>query len=271
MEEFLKKLETELKLRAFSQNTVAAYMLWNKKFLNFAGKNPDAVVEDDIKNFIANKMSGGVSPKTVVLMKAALKFSYDDMLKKNIVNIKSPKIPQKLPTVLTKEEVKKLIDATKNKTHKLMIMMLYSSGLRLSELVNLHVENLELDQAIGWVRNGKGAKDRLFMLSKNLADDLKNFTASKQKTDFIFAGRNGRMTPRNVQKIVATSAKNAAISKNVHPHTLRHSLATHLLEDGTDIRKIQILLGHANLSTTQIYTHVSTEELKKIKNPLDGL
>jgi len=271
MEEFMKKLEAELKLRAFSQNTVAAYMLWNKKFLNFAGKDPDVVVEDDIKSFIGNKMSEGVSPKTVILMKAALKFSYDGMMKKNIVNIKSPKIAQKLPTVLTKEEVKKMIYATKNRTHKLIIMMLYSSGLRLSELVNLKVEDMEFEQAMGWVRSGKGAKDRLFMLSKNLADEIKNFTVSKQKADFIFSGRNGRMTPRNVQKIVAGAAKHAAITKNVHPHTLRHSLATHLLEDGTDIRKIQTLLGHANLSTTQIYTHVSMEELKKIKNPLDSI
>jgi len=271
MEEFLKGLEAELKLRAFSQNTVAAYMLWNEKFLNFVGKNPNDIVEDDIKDFIVQKMSEGVSPKTVILMRAALKFFYDGMLKKNIVNIKSPKVSQSLPTVLTKEEIKKLIDATGNKTHKLMIMFLYSSGIRLSELVNLKVGNLELEQAMGWVRSGKGAKDRLFVISKNLAEELKIFAAAKGRDDFLFQGRNGRMTSRNVQKIVASSAKKAGISKNVHPHTLRHSLATHLLEDGTDIRKIQILLGHSNLSTTQIYTHVSMEELKKIKNPLDVL
>jgi len=271
MEEFLKRLESELRLRAFSQNTVSAYMLWNEKFLAFVGKNPDAVVEDDVKNFIGSRMSEGVSPKTVVLMKAALKFFYDGVLKKNIVNIKSPKISQKLPTVLTKEEMKRLIDATKNETHKLMIMLLYSSGIRLSELINLKAGDLEPEQAMGWVRSGKGAKDRIFMISKNLAEGLKKFTASKAREDFVFPGRNGRMTPRNVQKIVAVAAKKAGIEKDVHPHTLRHSLATHLLEDGTDIRKIQILLGHTNLTTTQIYAHVSAEELKKIKNPLDGL
>jgi len=173
--------------------------------------------------------------------------------------------------VLTKEEVKKLIDATENKTHRLMLMLLYSSGIRLSELVNLKAGDLELEQAMGWVRSGKGAKDRLFIISKNLTGELKDFAAAKKRDDFLFSGRNGRMTPRNVQKIVASSAKKAGIEKNVHPHTLRHSLATHLLEDGTDIRKIQTLLGHSNLSTTQIYTHVSMEELKKIKNPLDGL
>jgi integrase/recombinase XerD len=269
MEEFLKRLEAELKLRAFSQNTVDAYMLWNEKFLTFVSKNPNDVVEDDIKNFIAQKMSKGLSPKSVILIKAALKFFYDGILQKNIVNIKSPKISQKLPTVLNKEETKKLIEATENKTHKLMVMFLYSSGIRLSELVNLKISDLELEQSMGWVRSGKGAKDRPFILSKNLSEELKVFTDKKTRDEFVFPGRNGRMTPRNVQKIVAASAKKAGIAKQVHPHTLRHSLATHLLEDGTDIRKIQILLGHSNLSTTQIYTHVSMEELKKIKNPLD--
>lgn len=267
----LQKLETELKLRAFSSETVRSYLYWNTDFLKTTGKIPEEITEDDVKNYVAKKLSNNVDAKSIVLIRAALKFFYDEVLKKNIVNFKTPKISKKLPVVLTKEEIKRLINSVKNKKHRLMIMLLYSSGLRLSELLNLKVGDLELGGKIGWVRSGKGAKDRLFLLSDRLIEELKEYIQDKKESDYIFTGRNGRMTPRNVQKIVKRATRIAGIEKIISPHSLRHSLGTHLLEDGVDIRKIQILLGHANLSTTQIYTHVTTEELKKIKNPLDSL
>ena len=267
----LEDLETELKLRGFSQQTVKAYLFWNQKFLEFTKKNPEEIVEDDIKKFIAEKISKDFAAKSLVLIKAALKFYYDGILKKNIVNIETPKISRKLPVVLTKEEVKKLIDATENKKHKIMIKLLYSSGLRLSELINLHVGDLEFNENIGWVRGGKGGKDRIFLLSNNLIDELKKFTNGKTNDNFLFEGRNGKLSARAVQKLISKSSQKAGIQKSVHVHTLRHSFATHLLESGEDIRKIQELLGHSSLNTTQIYTHISTAELKKVKNPLDSL
>jgi integrase/recombinase XerD len=267
----LQKLETELKLRAFSPQTVKAYLYWNNDFLKIMNKNPEVVTEEDIKNYIAKKLSDGVDAKSVVLIRAALKFFYDEILGKGIVKLKTPKIAKKLPVVLTKEEVSKLIDSIKNKKHKLMVMLMYSSGLRLSELLNLKIGDLELEEKIGWVRSGKGSKDRMFLLSNKLIEELKEYIQNKNDSDYIFTGRKERMTPRNVQKIIKRAIRIAGIEKNVHPHSLRHSLGTHLLEDGVDIRKIQVLLGHANLSTTQIYTQVSNEELKKIKNPLDEL
>jgi integrase/recombinase XerD len=267
----LEKLETELKLRAFSPRTIKSYLFYNKKFLEFIKKEPEQVVEDDIKKYIVNLMGRNISPKSIIMIKAALKFFYDEVLEKNIVNIKSPKVSKSLPVVLTKEEVKTLINSVENEKHRLIIALLYSSGVRLSELLNLKVGDIELNEKIGWVRSGKGAKDRLFILPNVLIVDLKKHFRSKKESDFIFEGYKGQMTPRNVQKIVSSSAKKAGITKPVHVHTLRHSFATHLLESGEDIRKIQELLGHSNLSTTQIYTHVSTEELKKIKNPLDNL
>jgi len=267
----LEKLETELKLRAFSPRTVQSYLFYNRKFLEFIKKEPEQMNEDDIKKYIASLMEKNISPKSIIMIKAALKFFYDEVLGKNIVNIKSPKVSQKLPVVLTREEIKKLIDSIKNEKHRLIIALLYSSGMRLSELVNLKVGDLELEERIGWVRGGKGAKDRLFLISHKLLDELKENTKGKKESDFIFEGYKGSMSPRNIQKIVTSETKKAGIKKSVHVHTLRHTFATHLLESGEDIRKIQELLGHANLSTTQIYTHVSTEELKKIKNPLDEL
>lgn len=267
----LQKLETELKLRAFSPNTVKAYLYWNNDFLKNVNKTPEEMTEDDIKNYVAKKLSDGVDAKSIVLVRAALKFFYDEILGKDIVNLKTPKVAKKLPAVLTKEEIMKLLNSVKNKKHKLMISLMYSSGLRLSELLNLKAGDLELGEKIGWVRSGKGGKDRIFLLPEKLIEELKEYIKNVKDFDYIFTGRKGRMTPRNVQKIVKRCIKVAGIEKDIHPHSLRHSFGTHLLEDGVDIRKIQILLGHANLSTTQIYTHVTTEELKKIRNPLDNL
>jgi len=267
----LQKLETELKLRAFSPETVKAYLYWNNDLLKNVNKNPVDMTEDDIKNYIAKKLSNGVDAKSIVLVRAALKFFYDEVLEKKIVNLKTPKVAKKLPIVLTKDEIVRLINSVRNNKHRLMISLMYSSGLRLSELLNLKVGDLELVEKIGWVRSGKGSKDRIFILPEKLIDELKDYVEGKKESDYMFTGRNGRMTPRNVQKIIKRAIKVAGIEKDIHPHSLRHSFGTHLLEDGVDIRKIQVLMGHSNLSTTQIYTHVTTDELKKIKNPLDNL
>jgi integrase/recombinase XerD len=270
MEE-LQKLENELKIRGFSDKTIKMYVFYNKKFLEFVGKPPEQVNEDDIKAFIAKKLENGTSTKSILLIKAALKFLYDEVLKKNIVTFKSPKVPKKLPTVLTKEEVKRIIEVTENEKHKLMIMLLYSSGLRLSELINLKVGDLELDEKVGWVRTGKGEKDRLFILSDKVVERIKKVIDGKRPEDYVFQGRKGKISERLVQKVVNLAAKKAGINKKVSPHTFRHSFATHLLEGGENIRMIQELLGHSSLNTTQVYTHISKEELKRVKSPLDEI
>ncbi len=258
----LQQLETELKLRGFSDKTVKSYLFYNNKFLLFTNKAPDAVTEDDVKGYLAHLIADRKkNSATVALVRAALKFYYDGLLKKGIVTLKTPKIQKKLPTVLSREEVKKLIDGTPNAKSRLMLMLMYSSGLRVSECCNLKVGEIEPQQKIGWVRDGKGSKDRMFILSEGFMEALKTY----------LEGRNGEYLFANVQKIVALAAKRAGIGKGVSPHTLRHSFATHLLESGENIRKIQELLGHSNLQTTQIYTKVSTEELRKVKSPLDSL
>jgi integrase/recombinase XerD len=267
----LKRLETELKIRGFSEKTIKAYLFWNKKFLDQINKKPEEVTTDDIKDYIAKKISENVSPKSIVIIRSALRFFYDEVLGKNIVNLKAPKVPKTLPVVLTREEIKKLIDSIENKKHKLIVKLLYSSGLRLSEFVNLKIGDLDLNESIGWVRGGKGKKDRIFLISKKLSQELSELVKGRDKEEFLFTGRKGKMSERNIQKIIKIAAKKAGIEKPIHPHVLRHSFATHLLESGENIRKIQELLGHSNLSTTQIYTHISTEELKKVRNPLDDL
>jgi integrase/recombinase XerD len=270
----LKKLETELKLRGFSKQTSKMYLFYNRKFLEFIKKNPEEITDDDVKEFLASKISDdSLSNSSVALIKASLKFFYTDMLGKNMSLIKTPKASKKLPVVLSRKEIKDLITNTVNQKHRLLIELLYSTGLRLSECINLKYSDLDLDEYIGWVRMGKGAKDRIFIISDLFKIDLLDYKEKEESmsNSYIFTVSGRKMSPRGIQYAIKVSAKRAGIEKDVHVHTLRHSFATHLLENGVDIRKIQKLLGHSNLQTTQIYTQVSSEEIKKIKSPLDTL
>lgn len=267
----LEKVAYELKIRGFSNKTLKTYLYYLSKFLKFSNKHYTKINEKDIERFFTfllyNKNS---SPSTISIIKSALKFTFDEVLNFNIVNIKTPKSIKKLPTVLTKNEVKDLIRNAETKKERLIIKFLYSSGVRVSELCKIKINDLELKEGTAWVRHGKGAKDRAIILSQNLIKDLKDYIPIV-KSEFLFPGKKGKMSERNVELIINKTSKRANIHKKVTPHTLRHSFATHLLEAGVDIRKIQTLLGHSNLQTTQIYTHINTSEIRKIKSPLDNL
>lgn len=267
--EELKQLETELKLRRKSEKTIKNYLFFNQKFLEFVKKPVHEIKINDVKEYLASLDK--LSTATISLAIASLRFFYGKILKIDIFkDIEIPKKEKKLPNVLTKDEVKKLIDSSETNKSKLIISTLYSSGLRVSEVVNLKKDDLNLQEKIGWVRRGKGKKDRVFILSDKLIEQLRPFMIKHPNYTYLLS-KDEPLTTRNVQKIVKHASKKAGFSKKITPHTLRHSFATHLLEGGTDIRFIQELLGHANLSTTQIYTHVSTDELKKIKSPFDTI
>lgn len=265
----LRKIEIELKLRGFSNQTIKMYKLYNRQFLESNEINPENIGEDDIKLFITEKMSQGLNPKSLGLIKAALLFYYNEILG-NKFEIKTPKIKKKVPVVLTKEELNSLFEVINNIQHKLILKIYYSSGLRLSEAINLRKKDVEFNENVLWVREGKGGKDRMTIISDSLSLELKDFCKFKKDNDFLFVNKRGEpLSQRSVQLIIEKAKKKAGISKDVHIHTLRHSFATHLLEAGVDIRKIQKLLGHADISTTSIYAHVSNQELRKIQSPLD--
>jgi len=272
LQEFLDKIETELKISKNSEHTINNYKKANLELLNFCNKNPENIVEDDIKKYLA-KISHKAS-SSIILFLAAIRYAYSNILKKDpTLGIKRPKREKKLPSVLTREEVRRLLGVIENKKTKLMIGMLYACGFRVSELINLKIKELDFEEKIGHVRQAKGKKDRIFNIPSFLEKPLKKQTKKQEQSnqEFLFTGPKGKLSDRNIQKLVKKEAGKAEIKKDVHPHTLRHSFATHLLENGIDIRYIQELLGHADLSTTQIYAHVSTEQIKKIKSPIDTL
>lgn len=272
-EEFLDRLRTELIISKNSPYTLRNYFNANKLLFEFTNKSPDQISEQEIKSFMAKNLSTR-SSTSIILFLSAIKYAYLSILGKDPTNsIKRPKKEKKLPIVLTKEEVKKIINSIENRKSKLIITFLYATGLRVSEIVNLKINDLSFDEGVGYVRQAKGKKDRMFNIPVSLQKNLLKHVGNQKErsNDYLFSGRQNKLTERNIQKLVSNASRKAEIKKKVSPHTLRHSFATHLLENNVDIRKIQELLGHADLSTTQIYTHVSTEELKKIKSPLDNL
>ncbi|MDO8517508.1 MAG: tyrosine-type recombinase/integrase [Nanoarchaeota archaeon] len=272
-EVFLKKIETELKISKNSPHTIRNYLSSNSKLIDFSKKNPEEITQDDIKLFMAEKLAEKSSMSSILFL-AAVKYAYSNLLNKDITaGIKRPKREKKIPVVLSKDEVRKLLESAVNKKSKLMLSLIYACGFRVSELINLKMRDMDFDEKIGHVRQAKGKKDRNFNIPNFLADNLKEQAELQKQNnqEYLFTGPNGKLSSRNMQKIIQNVAQKAGIKKSVHPHTLRHSFATHLLESGTDIRMIQELLGHADLSTTQIYTHISSEEMKKVSSPLDNL
>ena len=272
-EEFLKKIETELKISKNADATIKNYLFYNEKLLRATNKQPEDMTIDDVKQFIADNLTEKAA-SSIILFLASIRYAYTSILNKDITaSIKRPKKERKIPAVLTKEEVKRLIAALTNQKSKLMISLIYACGFRVSELVNLKPVDLEFEEKIGHARQAKGRKDRIFNIPDFLLNDLKKQAEQQRHAHqtYLFTGPKGQLSVRNLQKIVQTARKRAEIQKNVHPHTLRHSFATHLLESGTDIRMIQELLGHANLNTTQQYAHISAEQIKKVKSPIDTL
>ncbi|OYT34240.1 MAG: recombinase XerC [Candidatus Aenigmarchaeota archaeon ex4484_52] len=264
----LKKMLSEMKLRGFTQSTYKTYLFHSQKFIEWHKKNPEQAKIDDIKEYLGEQIDKGISFKSIALIKSALLFLYNDIFKKSY-KIKTPKTSKTIPIVLTKKEIKKILECEKNHRNKTIICFFYSTGIRLSELINIKWDDLDLNDKIAWVRSGKGKKHRMIILSNKLITYLKQLP---QKTEFVFKGKNNdKIAPRTIEYIVTKSALAAGIKKNIHVHTLRHSFATHLLENGVDIRKIQELLGHSNLATTQIYTSVSKSQLKTITSPMDTL
>lgn len=265
------KLKQEMKLRGFSRNTVDSYLYYITDLLRVANKGPKVINSDDIRAYLEKMANDGKAASTLNSAYSAFKLYFEKILfRRFFVNIPRTKKEKKLPEVLSKDEVKKILGAIQNVKHKLMLGVMYSSGLRVSEVVSLKVGDLDFGSKLLRIKHAKGSKDRNSILSEKVSTVLLKFVSHKKANDYVFESeRGGRLTERTVQNVFYEALEKSGIPKNASCHSLRHSFATHLLENGTDIRYIQELLGHARLETTQIYTKVCNNNLQKIKSPLD--
>lgn len=273
-------LEKELAARNYSPRTRKNYFQLVRQFLAELKTGPFDITADEIKNYLSNKTGpGGLSAATVNLQNHALKFFFVEVLglPHTFKNVPRMKEPRKLPGIYSAGEVSCLLEALPNTKHKLVIMLAYGCGLRLSELLNLRVRDLDWERNLIWIRNGKGSKDRSVMFSGTIQTMLKKYLTveemNNQRDSYIFkAERTGkRLAYRTIQKIFENACRNAGVHKRSGIHGLRHSFATHLLERGTDLRVIQKLLGHSSTKTTEIYTHVSAKVISNIVSPLEDL
>ncbi len=267
MEGLLKKLEENLRLRNYSEETIKSYLNQVKKYLEFSenkGINPKSAKEYLLRKLSKNN-SASVSHNVF-----ALKYFFKKILHQRL-DIPNPRRNKIIPEILTIEEIKKLIDSISNIKHKLIIKLLYGCGLRVSEIVNLKKENINFEEELIHIKLAKGKKDRFVKIPKSVTEELKHYCELNNQKYLFPSNRGGRLTKKTIGKIVKNAGKKAKIKKRVYPHLLRHSFATHLLEQGTDLRIIQKILGHSSIKTTQIYTQISQASIKNIKSPLDSL
>lgn len=286
-ERYLDLLERELKLRNYSIRTIKSYRMATRDYLKFVfGKMGDLEFgsffgRDEgfqlelIKDFLIFLHDKGYAPQTTNLALNAIKFFYREVLGSSMrVKIRCAKKSLKLPVVLSREEIRRVIDVIGNLKHKLMISLAYGAGLRVSEVVSLKVQDLLIDQGLICVRGGKGGKDRLTIFPEKLKDEFNLFLNERKKIYevggcYVFeSNRGGKLTSRTAQKVFEKALVMARVERSATFHSLRHSFATHLLEDGVNLRYVQELLGHKNIKTTQLYTMVSTDAVRKIKSPL---
>ena len=275
-QEILSEYNKYLKIENYSEQTVRSYSSALNLFLEWVSKsNLDKVTDNAIKDYLYYcKTVRKYSFSSMKLVIASIRYFYLKILKREIpeaLNIELRK-PSILPTVLSVKEISKILDVTKNLKHKTILLLIYSAGLRLGELLNLELGDIDSETMKIHIRAAKGKKDRYVMLSENVLGLLREYYKKYKPEKYIIEGQNGgKYSPKSVQSVFKRSLQKAGIKKKATVHTLRHSFATHLLDEGTDIRYIQELLGHKRLETTQIYTHISSYSINKIKSPADKL
>ena len=266
---YLQKLE----LKKYSMNTARTYVQLFEKFINhYNTKELIEINEQDIQTYIQQGMRAGKSDSWVNQTINSIKFYYELVLNmpSRYYAFDRPKQKEKLPVVLSKNEVVSIIQNTSNLKHKCMISLLYSGGLRIGELLNLKPKDINSERMVIRVENAKGGKDRYTLLSNSVLTDLRTYYKKYSPEKYLFEGPDhNKYSDTSIRKILRRACELAKIKRKVTPHTLRHSFATHLLEQGTDLRSIQSLLGHNNISTTEIYTHVANIVMNTVKNPLD--
>ena len=271
-----QRMLEDLRIRNYAPSTVECYVRSVAEFARHFNKPPDQLGPEEIRSwqlFLLNKKR--VKPSTYIQAICGLRFFYSHTLnrKVNIERIPFPRGEKKLPLILSKEEVKALLTAPQNLAHRAMLATLYGAGLRVSEATNLNVQDLDPSRGVIWVRGGKGRKDRQVKLCEPLREVLAAYWRRKRPTGWLFPGIKPGcpLCPRSVSRTCRKAARLAGIAKKVHPHSLRHAFATHLLEDGVNLVIIQKLLGHVDIRTTALYLHVTDTAIRSTRSPLERM
>lgn len=269
-----KRVRVECKRRKYSDRTAKTYIYCINRFLDWSRKELGKIGKKDVRLFLEHLSEKGLSGNSMNTYHMAIRFLFENVFEKRMwIDIKYSKIPEKIPVVLSKEEVRKMLNCIDNWKHRLMIETMYSAGLRVSELINLKVNDLVLDRDYGFVRNGKGGKDRFFVIAHIVNEKLRNLIEMEKlnSEDYLFVSlRKKKYDSRSLQQIVKKASRTAGLS-GVHCHTLRHSFATHLIDNGYSVSDVQAMLGHKSPETSMIYVHTSTGNMINVRSPLDRL
>jgi integrase/recombinase XerD len=276
-----KMMLEELERRNFAQTTISSYVRTIEDFARYFRRPPDQLTPEHIREYQANLFrEKKLAASTVTQRLAALRFFYTRTLKKSwtVADTPYPKKTRHLPSILSPEEVAHLIDSSQSQFHRVVLMTLYGTGVRRAELTRLQIPDIDSRRMVIHIRGGKGRQDRDVMLSPTLLEALRNYWRGlkRKPKDWLFPGgrwHTGQnpITPKVVWNACQRAAQRAGLENRVHPHTLRHCFATHLLENGADLRTIQLLLGHHDLKETTIYLHLSRRHLNATASPLDSL
>ena len=271
-----QRMIEDLKIRDYSEHTVAAYVSAVYRLAKFYHKSPDKLDREAIRAFLVDLVEQKkVSWPYYKQVLAALRFFYRHVLRHGEVveDVRGPRPEKRLPVVLSVVEVARFFKAIPSLKHRTILMLAYGAGLRIGEAVRVRVSDIDRERKVLRVQQGKGKKDRYTILSPAMLEILDRYCWAARPEDLLFTTRfkDRPITDSTVQRVCIQAREDAGIDKRISPHTLRHSFATHLLEAGTDLRVIQVLLGHASPKTTAIYTHVSTDLIGKTLSPLDAL
>lgn len=277
MGELCQRMERDLKLRNLAEGTRSQYLSCCRRYAAFHMRSPSEMGVEEAKEFLGHVLASGGSIEQLKMHVAGLRFLYGTTLRRPEIaeQLPWPKVPQKKPDILSPGEVERLlvVGAEASPEPAVVATAAYGAGLRISEACSLKPTDVDSQRMLIHVRLGKGGKDRYVMLSLRLLQVLRAYWGIRPSSEWLFPGRtpSEHLTPEAVRKALAAAAKKAGIRKKVTPHLLRHSFATHLLEDGTDIRVIQVLLGHSSIRSTARYTHVSARHIATVQSPLDRL
>jgi integrase/recombinase XerD len=276
-EQHLIAFKNYMNYRRYSSNTIKTYLDALKVFFCFyKNKQLETLTIEDIVHFntsyiLSKNLSASYQNQVLNAIKLFYRNRFNRMMEVNL--IQRPRREKRLPNVLSKEEVKAILEAPTNLKHRAMLSLIYACGLRRSELLNLTLKDILSDRNLLFIRQSKGKKDRMVPISLKIIEMLREYYKAYKPKTWLFEGQfpNSRYSEKSLENVLKQSLSKAKISKKVSLHWLRHSYATHLLENGTDLRYIQELLGHSSSRTTEIYTHVSTRNLQQIRSPFDDL